>query len=180
MTPILINHEVLLRRENARIQRQKENHDEKHYATESIKLGIGDEVWIKDIRRGIVKKKCKEPRSSVVNCNEGNYHRTRSQLVKLLPCESKEPRNDNHSGSEKKGKPLGEKKEAETTKEERLKPTIATQETTLCRGVRKLTDFYHSDPRSNKNFRKNKETCISESLFKEREVLCKSLRFAVV
>lgn len=44
LTPILIDHEKLLRRENARRQRQKANHDEKHYATESIKLEVGGEI----------------------------------------------------------------------------------------------------------------------------------------
>lgn len=44
LKPILIDREVLLKRENVRIQRQKDNHDEKHYATESPRLEVGDEV----------------------------------------------------------------------------------------------------------------------------------------
>ncbi|RLU18028.1 hypothetical protein DMN91_010270 [Ooceraea biroi] len=98
LTPVLIDRKVLLHRENVRIQRQKTNHDEKHYTKESIALKEGDEVWIKDVRMwGVVKAKCKEPRSFVINCAKGDYRRTRSQLVKLLPCEDKEPGDDSCS-----------------------------------------------------------------------------------
>lgn len=44
LKPILIDRDVLLKRESVRIQRQKDNYDGKHYSKESPKLEIGDEV----------------------------------------------------------------------------------------------------------------------------------------
>jgi len=152
LMPILVDREVLLHRENTRIQRQKTNHDEKHYATESTKLEVGDEVWIKDIRMwGVVKQICKEPRSFVINCTNGNYRRTRSQLTKLLPCEDKEQNEGDRSEPDKDERPLRAKKEEESVTEGHPESTQATQDVTnLRRGtrIRKKPDFYYSDPTS--------------------------------
>lgn len=87
LRPTLIDRGLLLQRESARIKRQKDNHDRKHYTTESIHLKVGDEVWIKDIRMwGVIKEVCSEPCSFIVNCAKGDFRRTRSFLIKLSPC----------------------------------------------------------------------------------------------
>ncbi|EZA47538.1 hypothetical protein X777_16207 [Ooceraea biroi] len=150
LTPVLIDRKVLLHRENVRIQRQKTNHDEKHYTKESIALKEGDEVWIKDVRMwGVVKAKCKEPRSFVINCAKGDYRRTRSQLVKLLPCEDKEPGDDSCSERSPSRKSPVTTEAEETVDDAQPTGNSVTQGITPRRGtrLRKPPDYYHFDSR---------------------------------
>jgi len=66
---------------------------------------------------GIVKEICKKPRSFVINCTNGNYRRTSSQLIRLSPCEDKEQNEGNRSEPDKDGKLPRVKKEEETMTE---------------------------------------------------------------
>lgn len=123
-------------------------------------LEVGDEVWIKDLRIwGIVKELCKEPRSFIVNCARGNFRRTRSHLIKLLPSESTErdDEDDSKVTSEKKiEENVEESTEANT---ESTEPTqVAGRDVPRCgTRIRKPPDFFHLDLRFNSSQRSHKK-----------------------
>lgn len=90
---------------------------------------------------GVIKEECPEY-SFIVNCANGNFRRTCSYLVKLLPCESKEQSDDHGCEAKEEERPLvtressGEAAEAipESTK---IKPEASLHEeaTTPRRGT---------------------------------------------
>ncbi|KAJ8935648.1 hypothetical protein NQ314_012711 [Rhamnusium bicolor] len=74
--------------EGKRKDKQCENFDLRHKAKELSELKLGDSVWVTDLRSyGKVVKKCEEPRSYVIQTQNGVYRRNRWFLITAPYCD---------------------------------------------------------------------------------------------
>lgn len=90
------------------------------------------------------RKKEMRRRSFIINCAKGDYRRTRSQLVKLTPCESLEYCNREHpeqGGEESSSEVKKEEKVDHSEPEETIEATNPHRRTR----IRRPPDFYRPE-----------------------------------
>ena len=84
LIPELVDFEELDRKEETYRTLQKQNFDRRHRAKALPQLGIGDEVWIKDMKRtGRITALTEQPRSFIVASGPNYLRRNRAALVHI-------------------------------------------------------------------------------------------------
>ena len=82
LKPGLVAERKLQEKEGRRIEKQKENYDNRHGVREKSEFQKGQTVWIKDLRTwGRIKEKASSPRSYIVETDRGDFRRNSFHLT---------------------------------------------------------------------------------------------------
>ncbi|CAG7823433.1 unnamed protein product [Allacma fusca] len=100
LQPSLVEKDILLDKEEKRVESQKRNYDIRHGVIPDKILQPGDNVFIHDKNAwGVIEKNAETPRSYVINTPDGSYRRNSYMLSKGKSSEIEVPIKTEDSGS---------------------------------------------------------------------------------